>query len=152
MSPYPYYYYPYGAPLYPNQTRPNSAGPNSDSPEKQSTPYRPEVRPDSNSSASNLLASMTSLSIGRTKEEPYPRSHYQQESNATVPELSQRAQNVISALRAMPPQARRRQLDSGLYNDFSPGERATICQESPQSLTQFTEKEHNSCQLAGNRN
>lgn len=147
----PYYYYPYGVPFTQYRGKLDNGGLDPKSPEKQSIPSPPEVQRGPNSKTTNLLVSMPSSSIKRTEDDVCARERQQNLSATTAAELSQRARNVILALRAMPPGARRRQLDSGLYSDFSAGERASICQESLQSLTRVTEKEHNSWQLAGNR-
>jgi len=39
-----------------------------------------------------------------------------------IPPVRKEVQNVILALRAMPPDARQRQIDSGRYTNFSPEE------------------------------
>jgi hypothetical protein len=39
-----------------------------------------------------------------------------------LPEIRPEVQNVIRALRGMPPEARQRAIDSGQYGDFSPQE------------------------------
>jgi hypothetical protein len=50
-------------------------------------------------------------------------TNYQQR---TVPR--QAVRNVIQALHAMPPEARRRQVESGRYRDFSPEEQELLKQ------------------------
>ncbi len=49
---------------------------------------------------------------------PAPANRLSRQVQAMRPEV----QNVVRALRAMPPQARQRALDSGLYSNFSPQE------------------------------
>jgi hypothetical protein len=48
----------------------------------------------------------------------WPRSHTSSQISEQLPAV----QNVIRALRAMPPAARERQLASGRYSNFSPQE------------------------------
>jgi hypothetical protein len=53
----------------------------------------------------------------------YRLANYQQ---SAVPR--QAVRNVIQALLAMPPEARRRQIESGRYQNFSPEERELLSQ------------------------
>jgi hypothetical protein len=128
---YPYYPYPYYYPYYPSYydgpyaSTPSAPGPyntnlgddprqqNSSSPDpeddpasfastKATTPWRPS--PDqrlSNSRLSYRTASLTTQQLAG---------------------LRPQARNVMRALQAMPPEARRRQVESGRYSNFSPEE------------------------------
>ena len=58
---------------------------------------------------------------GDTDSPKYWLSNYQQH---TVPR--QEVRNVIQALLAMPPEARRRQIESGRYRNFSLGEQELL--------------------------
>ena len=148
-SPYPYYYpYPYPYPYY-VPTTPASApaaytsaqvsGDSSDNyvveqssvpvPEYQSAPAvqnppamqsapaasSPTIRYASYSSTS---ARNSAATASRNSTNIRPAAYSTQQLPAVRPEV----QNVIRALRAMPPAARQRQLDSGRYSNLTPAE------------------------------
>lgn len=53
---------------------------------------------------------------------------------AAASELRPPVRNVIAALRAMPPAARERQLNSGRYDNLSPAERELLIQASQNAV------------------
>jgi hypothetical protein len=125
---YPYYYYPY-YPYYPYY-RPDASpvdwdrydgdnqDPRKNSPQRNSEPERP-------TGASDKIPAMTvsHTTAGDIGSASYWLLNYQQR---TVPR--QQVRNVIQALLAMPPEARRRQIESGRYRNFSSEEQELLNQ------------------------
>jgi len=135
---YPYYpYYPYyGAPAYapadPDRYNGGNGDPSDNSQRENSSYPRPERSPSVNGTSSMTFASHKT--VGDTDSAKYWLLNYQQK---TVPR--QEVRNVIHALLAMPPEARRRQVESGRYRDFSPEERELlnhVAQVSPREEPQ----------------
>ena len=143
---YPYYPYAYGYPYYPYRPY---YGPGADAPpnpdpydggnrdrrdnsQRQNSSY-----PGPRSPSVNDIPPMKFVShktAGDTDSPKYWLSNYQQH---TVPR--QEVRNVIQALLAMPPEARRRQIESGRYRNFSPGEQELlnhVAQVSPRGEPQ----------------
>src|SRR5580704_9491737 len=133
---YPYYPYSYGHPYYPYYPY---YGPAANAPadpdgyngghqyphdnlERQNSSYRePQGSPSVNSTPTMRFVSHKTP--GDTDSAKYWLSNYQQH---TIPR--QEVRNVIQALLAMPPEARRRQIDSGRYRNFSPEEQELVNQ------------------------
>jgi len=109
---YPYYGPPGYAPADPDRYNRGNGDP-SDNSQRQNSNYRePERSPGANDTPSMTFTShKTAGDAGSAK---YWLSNYQQK---TVPR--QEVRNVIQALLAMPPEARRRQIESGRYQNFS---------------------------------
>jgi hypothetical protein len=144
---YPYYPYSYGNPYYPYYPY---YGPAANAPadpdgynrgnqdphdnvERQNSSYRgPQGSPNVNNTPTMRFASHKTT--GDTDSAKYWLSNYQQH---TVPR--QEVRNVIQALLAMPPEARRRQIESGRYRNFSPEEQelvSYVAQVSPREEPQ----------------
>jgi hypothetical protein len=133
---YPYYPYSYGYPYYPYYPY---YGPAANAPadpdgynggnqyphdnlERQNSSYRePQGSPSVNNTPTMRFVSHKTA--GDTDSAKYWLSNYQQH---TVPR--QEVRNVIQALLAMPPEARRRQVESGRYRNFSPEEQELVNQ------------------------
>jgi hypothetical protein len=131
-GPYYYspYYYPYSVPpaypySYPNPN--NGSGsvsaPDSGLNSHNNSPGRYSNSPNPSSMVNNVLAPA------------WPAPNYRTQSTAStvvvksmrqIPPARREVQNVIEALRAMPPGARQRQIDSGRYSSFSPEERELL--------------------------
>ncbi len=117
-SPYPYYAPVSGQPAAPTAYV-NTAPAEQPAPAQYNTPESRTVPMPPRSSA---------VTVMNASYRPGTSSHtvtsYQSPSHTSpqISELSPAVQNVIRALRAMPPAARQRQLASGRYNDFSPQE------------------------------
>jgi len=130
---YPYYYYPYypyypyyGANTYapenPDRYNGGDRDPRDHSQQQNSSYPDPERSPGVNDQIPT--ATLTShKTAGDNVSAEYWLSNYRQR---TVPR--QEVRNVIQALLAMPPEARRRQIESGRYKDFSPEELALLSQ------------------------
>jgi hypothetical protein len=147
--PYAYgypYYYPYdpyyGPPAYapadPDRYNRGNGDPSDNSQRQNSSYPMPERSPNVNDTPSMTFASHKTA--GDTDSAKYWLSNYQQQ---TVPR--QQVRNVIQALLAMPPEARRRQVESGRYRNFSPEEQELLNQvaqvsprEGPQKNTDGT--------------
>ncbi len=136
---YPYYpYYPnYGpngyAPAYPDRYNGTSQDPHDNS-QRQNLNYpAPERSPGVNDRTSTVkFASRKTAADSGSPD--YWLTNYQQR---TVPR--QQVRNVIQAFRAMPPEARRRQVESGRYRNFSPEEQELLsraAQMSPRGQAQ----------------
>ncbi len=133
--PYPYSYYPY-YPYYPNygpdasapaNTDPYSGGnrdPRDNSQQQDSGYPAPDRSTGINDQmpATKFVNHKTShQAADDTGSANYWLTNYQQH---TVPR--QQVRNVIQALLAMPPEARRRQIESGRYRNFSPEEQELL--------------------------
>jgi hypothetical protein len=128
---YPYYYpyypsYPYyGPPAYapadPDRYNRGNEDPSDNSQRQNSSYPGPKRSPSVNEIPSTTLASHKTA--GDTDSAKYWLSNYEQQ---TVPR--QQVRNVIQALLAMPPEARRRQVESGRYRNFSPEEQELLNQ------------------------
>jgi hypothetical protein len=117
-SPYPSSYYPYDAePDYrdhrcntdyrdPNDGCAGNSGPSSDIESAPSNTIGHETSSDSNYVTTNFV-------------------DYQTAAHTSV-RIRPAVRNAIGALRAMPPEARERQLNSGRYDGFSPQERELL--------------------------
>ena len=157
-SPYDYPDYPYDAPpdRYPrddrrcrpdyrhpdngcNDSSPDTSKPNPENPPaKPSNTLGPESSPERNYVTTNFAdyrtdvsnsdgATPTTIAVTATVASPQSaNSTAQQVSSKMRPEL----RNAIEALRAMPPEARERQLNSGRYDAFSPEERKLLNNDS----------------------
>ncbi|MGA8493627.1 MAG: hypothetical protein WB711_24610 [Terriglobales bacterium] len=139
VSPYyyypPSYYCPYYAPsgypcAYPYSGNSNASPPDSgrnsydNSPAKFSIPPARKSSPDMNPPTVDVVASTPRVPNYTSDATTRTASNYRLASSTTQ-QLSpprREVQNVIQALRAMPPDARRRQIDSGRYSNFSPEE------------------------------
>ncbi len=131
------YYYPYYVPAgyrYPyngsNNDTPPDSGSNShdNSPAKHSSTPAPEGPPNTNSATMNVAASTPTVPNYRAGATGGTASNYRI-ANSTMQQLPPprpEVQNAIRALRAMPPDARQRQIDSGRYSNFSPEERELL--------------------------
>ena len=134
--PYPYYYPSYPAPYYyPNSYSPYGGG----AVDERSTMYARAAAPPQGSRDS------TSFIAGRSSVLPAPRytsdrvTGYPFQDPALrqlLPERRRAVQNVISTLRAMPPEASQRQIDSGRLQSFSPEERAIVKRALSQAAAQ----------------
>ena len=129
--PYPYYYAPSGyvsgQPYVSN--RPyvsNQSGDNSYAYAPVAQPRAPvRVGPPSTSAVTIQNAAYTpNRSNYRVAATPVTTGNYRPARSTTrqLQQLSPEAQNVVRALRAMPPAARQRQIDSGRYSNLSPQE------------------------------
>ncbi len=147
-APYPYYPYdrydpydPYSDPDYhcrPDYRYPdnrcNDGSPDNSKPRSQNGPARPsstavpESSPDRNYVTRNVEDYRSSDSNDRTAPTPRVASNYQLAFATQELPSGQRAavRNAIQALRAMPPDARQRQLNSGRFDSFSPEERELL--------------------------
>jgi hypothetical protein len=124
--PYPYYYYSYTPASYSS----GSPDPNIQS----SNDVRVELRPEQSSApASKSIPNMNSVTIryaAYAPTSPGLRTHaassdYKPGHSAAYKlpaPLRPEVQNVIRALRGMPPGAREREIDSGRYTNLSPEE------------------------------
>jgi len=134
-----------------NDGSPDTSRPSGESPSaKPSNTFEPEVSPDRSYVTTNFAdyrpaasSSNDSPSNGRSTQATITAttavtSNYQL-ANSTTQQLPSRVRpavrNVIQALRAMPPDARERQLNSGRYDSFSPEERELLnnASQSPQA-------------------
>ncbi len=115
----------------------DDAAPDRSRPNRESAPTRPsntavpESSPDRNSVTSNYEDYRRSDSDDPIAPATAAASNYQLAYSSTkqLPSETRPAvRNAIDALRAMPPDARQRQLDSGRYNSFSPEERELLIQ------------------------
>jgi hypothetical protein len=118
---YPYYpYYPYYGPnAYPpgDPDRHGGSRDPRDNSEQQNSSY---PGPQRSSGVYDKIPATTLTShrpVGDSSSVKYWLANYQQ---GTVPR--QQVRNVVQALLAMPPEARRRQVESGRYRNFSPEE------------------------------
>jgi hypothetical protein len=133
---YPYYpyYVPYGVPDPDNRRNdasPDTSRPNNDDdpPEQHSNTPLPESSPNPNSVTSNVAAYRPPVPSYRITVANGATSNYRLAHSTTQqlqPGLRPAVQNAIRALRAMPPDARRRQLNSSRYDSFSPEERELL--------------------------
>jgi hypothetical protein len=115
--PYPYYSYPYD-PYYPYYRY--GYGPNASAPQAPSA-YDPYNNVDYSGSA-GYVTNQTATprpAAQRTVVASYQTAHSPMQQFAG---LRPPARNVMQALLAMPPDARRRQVESGRYGSFSPEE------------------------------
>lgn len=129
--PYYPYYYPYGyyyvAPGYP-ATYPDppsqSSGYQDNSSAQQSPTPAQRSTPASNSITISSAVYSPTASTYRSHEASGAPSNYRSASSTgrQLPPLRPEVQNVIRALRAMPPGARQREIDSGRYGNLSPQE------------------------------
>jgi hypothetical protein len=125
---YPYYpYYPYYgpnayAPANPDRYNGANRDPRDHSLQQKPSYTGPERSPGTNDKipTMTLASHKAAEDAGSAK---YWLSNYRQ---GTVPR--QEVRNVIQALRAMPPEARRRQIESGRYRNFSPEEQELLNQ------------------------
>jgi len=91
-------------------------------PARQSNVPTPRVSPAANS-VTIRNASYTAPAPGyATRASAGPSSSYRPTSTSRELPLRPEVQNVIRALRAMPPAARQRQIDSGRYSNLTPKE------------------------------
>jgi hypothetical protein len=124
---YPYYpYYPYYgpaayAPADPDQYNGGNRDPRDNSQRQNSNYPGPERSPSVNDIPT--ITFVSHKTAGDADSAKYWLSNYQQH---TVPR--QEVRNVIQALLAMPPEARRRQIESGRYRNFSPEEQELLNQ------------------------
>ena len=124
---YPYPYYPYDGPdayppADPDRYNGGSRDPRDNS-QRQNSEY---PGPERSTSVNDNVPTMTLAShktAGDVGSARYWLSNYQQHM---VPR--QAVRNVIQALVAMPPEARRRQIESGRYRNFSPEEQEFLNQ------------------------
>ncbi len=126
---YPYYppsgcTYAYPYPYYGNGSG-SAEDPGGNSYDSASAKLSSLPAPENSSSAAsriNVAASTRTVSTYKTDADtgaaPYRLAFTMQE----LPPARKEVQNVILALRAMPPDARQRQIDSGRYRSFSPEE------------------------------
>jgi len=131
------YYYPYYVPSgyrYPydgsNHAPPPDSGSNSHDipPAKHLSTPAPEGSPNTNSMTIHVAASTPTVPNYRTDATTGTANNYRL-TNSTMQQLPPprpAVQNAIQALRAMPPDARQRQIDSGRYSNFSPEERELL--------------------------
>ncbi len=126
---YPYYpYYPYYgpdayAPADPDRYSGGNQDPRDNSRQQQNSRY---LRPERSTGVNDKIQTMTFVNqktAGDAGSANYWLSNYQQR---TVPR--QEVRNVMQALLAMPPEARRRQIESGRYRNFSPEEQELLNQ------------------------
>ncbi|HXW89588.1 MAG TPA: hypothetical protein VEK33_03495 [Terriglobales bacterium] len=121
---YPYYYpyYPYYGPYYgpygyppqdPGRDQGNRGDPRDNSLQQDSDPRHPVSSSDRDVVTIKAPTVPTRFANYRTVT-----------AISTVPR--QEVRNVIQALQAMPPDARRRQIESGRYRDFSPEEQELL--------------------------
>jgi len=131
---YPYYYYYRYYPYYPYYG-PDAYGPANtdrysggnqdprDNSQQQNSRY---LGPERSTGVNDKIQTMTFVNhktAGDAGSANYWLSNYQQR---TVPR--QEVRNVMQALLAMPPEARRRQIESGRYRNFSPEEQELLNQ------------------------
>jgi len=140
---YPYYsypydpYYPYYRPGYPPADRDPYNGGNRDPRDNSQRQNSSYPGPERSPGVSDNIPRTTFVSrktAGDIDSAEYWLSNYQQ---PTVPR--QEVRNVTQALRAMPPEARRRQIESGRYRDFSAEEQellSRVAQVSPRAEPQ----------------
>lgn len=131
--PYPYSYGPVSGPSgYPDATAygqasvnyPNQA-PNYPNPAPVAQPGAsvPQAAPNSNSLTLNEATYVTRPPNSRNASATGSAASYRPTSTARqLPAMRPEVQNVIRALRGMPPEARLRAINSGQYSDFSPQE------------------------------
>jgi hypothetical protein len=123
---YPYSYYPYGAP--PPDQRDHGCNPDYRDPNHGCT---------GNSSPSSDGASPSSETFGHESslDSNYVTTNFADyRTDAHTSRMRPAVRNAIEAMRAMPPDARDRQLNSGRYDDFSPEERELL-RSASQSLS-----------------
>ena len=121
FGPYGYTYNGYG-----NVPGSNSYG---------NSPANSPAPRDMNSAATNVALFASKGSNHATDATAGTANNYVLASSSTQQSPSRReVQNVIQALRAMPPDARRRQLDSGRYSAFSSEERSLLDNDSQPPL------------------
>ena len=150
-SPYDYLDYPYDTPRYRyprhdrdsrcrpdyrhpdngcNDSSPDTSKPNSENPPpKPSNTLGPERSPERNYVTTNFADYSPILLNAMTAPTPDVASDHLPANSATqqIPSgVRPRVRNAIDALRAMPPDARERQLNSGRYDNFSPEERELL--------------------------
>lgn len=136
---YPYYpYYPYDGPYaYAPADRDRYNGGNRDPRDNSQQQNSSYPRPERSPGVDDKIPTVTFANhktAGDTSSAKYWLSNYQQR---TVPR--QEVRNVIQALLAMPPEARRRQIESGRYQNFSPEEQDLlnqVAQASPRGEPQ----------------
>lgn len=121
---YPYYYpyYPYYGPYYgPYGYPPQDPGRDQGN---KGDPRENSLRQDSNSPAPENTPAKDVVTI-KAPGVPTRFANYRTVTAiGTMPR--QEVRNVIEALQAMPPDARRRQIESGRYRDFSPEEQELL--------------------------
>jgi hypothetical protein len=127
---YPYAYsYPYYYPYYPNSYYAPSSGPTGYSdpaPPAQasgsyqnSAPLRQPAPPSNSVTLHEAVYRRPAANYGAAMS---GASYRPASADRQLPSMRPEVRNVIRALRAMPPQARRQQIDSGRYSDLSPQE------------------------------
>jgi hypothetical protein len=107
--------YPQANSAYPNYGQPNNYQYSRPATQPQSQPsvVRPQTYPNPNGLTLHEATYVTT---------PAPVSYRPAYSAQQLSTARPEVQNVVRALRAMPPQARERVLESGQYNNFSPQE------------------------------
>jgi hypothetical protein len=122
---------------YPNN-KCNDSSPDNSRPRSENSPARPSdtVAPESYSDRGYRTNSVEDYRRPDSKESSVPmvlaasNYHIANSSTQQLPSGSRPAvRNAIRALRAMPPDARHRQLNSGRYDSFSPEERELLKNE-----------------------
>jgi hypothetical protein len=106
-----------------------SSKPNSENPQpRPSNTLGPESSPERNYVTANFADYRPSLSNDRAAPTTAVASDYRPANSATqVPSgIRPVVRNAIDALRAMPPDARQRQINSGRYDNFAPEERELL--------------------------
>jgi hypothetical protein len=152
VAPYPYYYPYYGYAPYDSyddhyherdhRCRPDYRHPDNrcddsspdryrrseDAPTRPSNTVAPENSPTANYVTNNVEDYRRADSNDSTSQKPDIAGNYQLAYSTTKQFPSNRpaVRNAIQVLRAMPPDAQRRQLNSGRYDDFSPEERELL--------------------------
>jgi hypothetical protein len=147
---YSYSYYPYYAcdpyydrdcgypPDYRYQDEQRDRSPAGNQPNAQpgnvqpnSAPPKPSAAPATQGYSNNLTTNFAEYRSPASNERSRATSNYRLASYTRDPlpgNLRPAVRNVIEALRAMPPAARQRQLNSGRYDGFSPEEREAVSQ------------------------
>jgi hypothetical protein len=139
--PYAYsypYYYPYYPPSYysPGYNGPGYNAPTGDptaysdpAPAAQtggsfqnSGPHRPQTTPANTVTLNEAVSRHPSASYGTVLAVTGGASYRPASAERQLPPMRPEVQNVIRALRGMPPEARQQQIDSGRYSNLSPQE------------------------------
>jgi len=123
-----------------NDGSPDTSKPSGENPSaRPSNTFEPEISPDRNYVTSNFADDRSADSNPHFIVATSTVASNYQLANSTSQQLPSTlrpaVRNVIRALRAMPPDARERQLNSGRYDSFSPEERELLnnASQSPQA-------------------
>lgn len=125
-GPYPYYY-PY-RPYYRSSSpcRCPCNGPSENSPSTHSRVPVPKVPSDGKSPGIKLAIAEVIAPEADTRTDTGSHNSLAKSKQVMLPPPRREVQNVIRALLAIPPDARRRQINSGRYSDFTTEERELL--------------------------